>query len=116
LPEISDEALRKSLDHLKSCTVVILKAGQRYQPPGPDRDPEVAALIWKHGKRNASLRAAGLMPIICPIADGSELAGVGVMTVSVDEAGRIISLDPAVQAGILTYELHPTRTFPGSAL
>jgi hypothetical protein len=95
---------------------VLLKAGQRYEPPGPDRDPEIAAIIWTHGKRNASLRAAGLKPIICPIADGSELAGVSVMTVTVEEADRIMSQDPAVQAGILTYELHPTRTFPGSTL
>lgn len=38
------------------------------------------------------------------------------MTVSLEEADRIMSRDPAVQAGVLTYELHPTRTFPGSAL
>ena len=24
--------------------------------------------------------------------------------------------DPAVQAGVLTYELHPVRSFPGSSL
>ena len=95
---------------------MILKAGQRYEPPGPDRDPEIAATIWEHGKRNASLRAAGLKPIICPIADGSELVGVTVMTVSLEEADRIMSRDPAVQAGILTYELHPTWSFPGSSL
>ena len=97
-------------------TVVILKAGPRYSPPGPDRDPEVAALIWQHGKRNMRLRAAGLMPIICPIADGGPIVGVSVFATTPEEAERISSVDPAVQAGALTYEVHPTRSFPGSAL
>jgi len=33
-----------------------------------------------------------------------------------EEVDRIYAADPAVQAGMLTYEIHPTRSFPGSAL
>jgi hypothetical protein len=29
---------------------------------------------------------------------------------------RIMSNDPGVQAGLFTYDIHPTRTFPGSSL
>ena len=29
---------------------------------------------------------------------------------------RIMSADPAVRAGVLTYRIHPTRSFPGSRL
>lgn len=116
LPLITDEMLRESLGRTLPYVVVILKAGRRYSPPRPDRDPEVEATIWEHGKRNAALRTAGLMPIICPVGDGSGVTGVSVMTTSLDDADRILSMDPAVRAGILTYEIHATRSFPGSSL
>ena len=113
---VTDEALREWLNQTSPYTVLILKAGPLYSPPGPDRDPRVAAIIWKHGKRNMSLRVAGLMPLICPIADGSDYAGVSVMTVTPDEAAEIMAADPAVQAGVLIFETHPTRSFPESSL
>jgi hypothetical protein len=31
---------------------------------------------------------------------------------SLEDADRILSDDPAIKAQILTYELHPTRSFP----
>ena len=107
---------QESLAQTKPYTVLILKAGPRYSPPGPDRDPEVAGTILRHGKRNMRLRLAGLLPIICPIADGSGVTGVGVFAASPEEVDRIYAADPAVQAGMLTYEIHPTRSFPESAL
>lgn len=116
LPDVSDEMLQELLGQTLPYAVVILKAGQRYSRPGPNRDPEVAALIWLHGKRNMRLRVAGLMPIICPISDDGPIVGVGVLATSPEEADHIYSLDPAVQAGVLSYEVHPTRSFPGSSL
>lgn len=116
LPDVSDEMLRELLGQTLSYAVVILRAGHRYSPPGPNRDPEVAALIWQHGKRNMRLRLAGLMPIICPISDGGPIVGIGVLATSPEEADHIYSLDPAVQAEVLSYEVHPTRSFPGSSL
>ena len=94
----------------------ILKAGPNFLPPGPDRTSGVTKIIWAHGKRNYALRSAGLMPIVCPIGDGSGVAGVSIFAADPEEVDRIMSGDPAVQAGVLTYEIHPTRTFPGSAL
>jgi len=113
---VTDEILHESLTQTKPYTVLILKAGPRYSPPGPDRPPEVAATIFRHGKRNMRLRLAGLLPIICPIADGSGLTGVSVFAATPEEVDRIYAADPAVQAGMLTYEIHPTRSFPGSTL
>ncbi|HEY2948930.1 MAG TPA: hypothetical protein VGJ53_11115 [Micromonosporaceae bacterium] len=57
------------------------------------RTADVAKIIWKHGKRNYALRTAGVMPIVCPVGDGS-----------------------GVEAGVFTYEVHPTRGFPGTVL
>ena len=70
----------------------------------------------EHGRRNAALLEAGLMPIVCPIADGSGVTGVSIFDLSVEEAERVMSRDPGVEAGVFTYELHPCRSFPGSTL
>jgi hypothetical protein len=95
---------------------VILKAGPKFEMPGPDRATDVARTIWAHGKRNYALRSAGLLPIVCPVADGSGVTGVGIFDASPEDVDRIMSADPGVQAGIFAYEIHPTRTFPGSAI
>lgn len=116
LPDVTDEMLEHSLHGLHGYTIVILKAGPSFSPPGPNRDNEVARIIWAHGKRNFALRLAGLMPVICPVADGSGLTGVSIFDADPDEVDRIMAHDPGVQAGVFTYEIHPTRSFPGSAL
>ena len=116
LPEVTDEEMRAGLATTIPYTILILKAGSRFSPPGPDRDPEVAAFIWQHGKRNFRLRNAGLLSVVCPVADGSEVVGVSVWAATAEDVERIYSQDPAVRAGILRYEIHPTRTFPGSTL
>jgi hypothetical protein len=39
---------------------------------GPNRRMEgVDGIIWEHGRRNFSLRADGLLSIICPVGDGT---------------------------------------------
>lgn len=116
LPEVTDEEMRAGLATTIPYTILVLKAGPRYSPPGPNRDPEVAAAIWQHGKRNFRLRHTGLLSVVCPVADGSEVVGVSVWAASPEDVERIYAQDPAVRAGMLRYEIHPTRTFPGSTL
>ncbi len=116
LPEVTEAQLMAALAQTRPYTVVVLKAGPRYSPPGPNRDPEVAATILQHGIRNMRLRVAGLLRVVCPVADGSEVAGVGVFDATPEECDAIYSRDPAVMASILTYEVHPTKTFPDSSL
>ena len=116
LPEVTDEMLQQALPTTKPYTVVVLKAGPRFQALGPDRSQEVADIIWAHGKRNYALHLAGLMPIVCPIADGSDVTGVSVFDASPDEVDQIMAGDPGVRAGVFTYDIHPSRSFPGSSL
>ena len=116
LPEVTDEMLNEALGKVRPYAVVLLKAGPRFTGPAPDRDESVSKVIWQHGKRNFALRAARLMPIVCPIADGSGLTGVGIFDATPEETDRIMAQDPGVAAGIFTYEIHPTRSFPGSSL
>jgi hypothetical protein len=39
-----------------------------------------------------------------------------VFTASVDDTTAIMNDDPAVQTGVLTFEVHPCIGFPGDAL
>jgi hypothetical protein len=116
LPAVTDEMLRDALQGIRPYSVCILKATSRYQEPGPAREGWVADLIWEHGKRNYALYLAGLMRIICPIGDGSGTVGVSIFDADPGEVDRMMQQDPGVKAGLFTYEIHPTRTFPESKL
>jgi hypothetical protein len=116
LPEVREEEFLAVRQAAMPYTVMILRAGPNFRMPGPDGDPAVTEVIMRHGKRNLALRLAGLMPIICPIGDGSGVTGIGVFDASPDEVERIMAADPGVTAGVFTYEVHPCRSFPGSAL
>jgi hypothetical protein len=111
LPVVTDEMLGDAIAASTPFTAVILRAGPRFAMPGPDRSDEVSAIIWAHGKRNFALYLAGLLPVVCPIADGSGVAGVGIFAAGETAVAEILDADPAIRAGVLTYELHPTRTF-----
>jgi predicted ester cyclase len=116
LPAVTDQMLREALHGVRRYTVCILKAGPGYQEPGPAREGRVADLIWEHGKRNYALYLAGLMRIICPVGDGSGTTGVSMFDADPDETDQIMRQDPGVKAGLFTYELHQTQTFPESTL
>jgi hypothetical protein len=116
LPQVTDEMLQEALRAVQPYTILILRPGPDFPMPGTDRDAGVTRTIWEHGKRNFALRLGGLMPIVCPVADGSDVIGVAVLNTTPEDVDRIMRQDPGVQAGLFTYEIHPTRTFPGSSL
>ena len=47
--------------------------GARHGEPGVDK------ILWEHGRRNFALRAEGLLAIVCPVNDGSQVKGVGIL-------------------------------------
>lgn len=105
----TDDQMRAFLQTTKGYTVVILK-------PGPNRRRDDAEkIIWEHGRRNFSLRADGLLPIVCPVM-AEAVNGVGIFNAGVEETRKIMEGDPGVQAGIFVYELYPCRSFPGDSL
>jgi hypothetical protein len=79
-------------------------------------EPGADEIIWKHGRRNFELRRDGKLCVVCPIRDESEVGGISVFLTNEEETRRIMENDPAVKAGILTFEIHSTRSFPGDAL
>ncbi len=107
---ITDEFMRQMLTKTRNYTVVILKAGPKKKEPGADK------IIWEHGRRNFALRADGVLPIVCPVNDGSDVSGIGIFHAGVEETKKIMDEDPGVKAGVFVYELHACRGFPGSRL
>lgn len=107
---ITDEYMKRMIGLTKNYCVVLLRAG-------PYRDMDgVEAIVWEHGRRNFSLKVDRVMPIVCPVNDGTGFFGVGIMDTTVDEAKRIMDEDPGVKAGVFIYEVHPCRSFPGDCL
>ena len=110
LPTISDDTMRQGLAVIKPFTVLILKKGPNFA------SAEAPSVIREHARRNFALRAAGLLPIVCPIADGSDVTGIGIFSGDADEVRRIYEQDPGVKVGVFTFEVHPSRSFPGASL
>jgi hypothetical protein len=110
LPVVTDEFMQERLAKTKTYTVAMLKKTPKYKRP--DVDP----IIWEHGRRNFALGEHGVLPIVLPVIDESEWAGVGLFDATPDETSQILDSDPAVEAGILTYEVHAVVGFPGSTL
>ncbi len=107
---ITDEYMREMLPTAKDYSIVILHATPKRSEPGAD------LIAWEHGRRNFALRADGLLSIVCPVNDESNVRGISIFNVSVAEARKIMDGDPAVKAGIFTYEVHACKGFPGDTL
>jgi len=110
LPVITDEQMNERLAKTREYTLLIL-----HTTPTTFAS-ESRPIVWEHGRRNMALRADGVLSIVCPATDGSEVAGIGIFNASPEEVTQIIDGDPAVKAGVLTYELHPVRGFPSDCL
>jgi hypothetical protein len=106
---ITDDYMNEMLPKARPYTLLILRPGPRLAEPGADK------IIWEHGRRNFALRAEGLLSIVCPVGDAT-VSGVGVFNAEPGEVDRLMRDDPAVKAGVLLYELHTCRSFPGDSL
>jgi len=109
-PTITDDTMKAGLATTRAYCAVVLKATPKLVRPAAD------GIIWEHGRRNYALRAAALMPIVCPVTDRGEVAGFCIFDAPADEVWRIMDTDPGVMAGIFTYEVHNIRSFPGDSL
>jgi len=110
MAEITDEYMKNMMLKTKEYTVVILKATEKIKNPGTEK------IIWEHGRRNFWLREEGILSIVCPIRDGSNVTGVGVFNRTPDEVKEIMDGDPGVIEGIFNYEIHLSRSFPDDKL
>jgi hypothetical protein len=106
----TDDEMGQLLPTAKTYSVVILKQGPKFTDEG------APAVVWEHGRRNFGLRDDGVLAVVLPVTDGSDVCGIGVFAATVDDTAAIMNDDPGVAAGIFTYEVHPCRGFPGDAL
>jgi hypothetical protein len=56
------------------------------------------------------------LSIVCPVTAETGVSGIGIFNASAEETKNIMDADPAVQAGIFVYDIHPCRSFPGDSL
>ncbi len=110
MPTITDDFMQQMLSKTKIYSIVILKHGPNRKMDGVEK------IIWEHGRRNFSLRADGLLSIVCPISDGSNVSGLGIFNSTIEETKAIMDEDPGVKAGVFIYEVHACRSFPGDSL
>jgi hypothetical protein len=107
---ISDAFMDAMLPRTRAYTVVLLGRTPRLA------EPDAPAIIREHGRRNFALRAQGVLCVECPITDDGPWAGIGIFDATPEETATLMADDPAVRAGILTYHVHPVRSFPGDAV
>jgi hypothetical protein len=107
---ITDEFMRQMISQTRQYCIVILKAGPKRHEEGVEK------IIWEHGRRNFELRAEGVLSIVCPISDGSDVSGIGIFNAPLEEVKKIMDEDPGVKAEVFVYELHVCRSFPGASL
>jgi hypothetical protein len=106
---VTDEQVRQLAARARPYSLALLWWGpERYQD-GAD------ATEREHQRRMVSLRAAGVISILCPVGSDT-LAGVAVMDVPPEEASEILDGDPCVQAGMMRHDVFPCHGFPGDAL
>jgi uncharacterized protein YciI len=82
--------------------------------PGPSwlaGKPVSQQPLGEHFKYMVSLYAQGAMKFAGPFADDTGGAGVLEAT-SKEEAESLIAADPAVTAGVMTYQIHPWNLVP----
>ncbi len=110
LPIVSDDMMRDRLAMTSAYTAIVLKVTEKCVRPAVD------PIVWEHGRRNMALAEAGLLAVVLPVTDDSEMAGIGIFTTTDTETRAIMDDDPGVRAGIFSYDLHPVRGFPGATL
>ena len=106
---VTDEQVRQLAGTARSYSLGLLWWGPERYKDGAD------ATEREHQRRMVSLRAEGVIAILCPVGSDT-LAGVAIMSVPAEEASRILDDDPCVRSGMMRLEVHACHGFPGDAL
>lgn len=106
---VTDEQVLRLAATAKPYSLGLLWWGQERYKDG------AAATEKEHQRRMVSLRADGVIAILCPVGSDT-LAGVAIMNATPKEASEILDADPCIRAGMMRCEVHPCHGFPGDAL
>ena len=84
MTEVTDEFMKEMIGRTKEYCIVILKSG-------PNRHREgVEKIIWEHGRRNFALREEKILAVVCPVADGGDLNGIGIFNAGIERVKEIM--------------------------
>ena len=109
---VADDVMQAGLATTREYALAILRQGPAYHDEG------ARAIVWEHGRRNFGLRADGVLNVVCPVLDDSDVCGVGIFDASVAEVEAIMAGDPGVQAGVFVSTCTPaaaSRATPSPA-
>jgi hypothetical protein len=106
---VTDEQVRELAATAKPYSLVLLSWGPERHQDGAD------AIEREHQRRMVSLRADGVIAILCPVASET-VAGVAIVDLPPEEAREVMDGDPCVRAGMMTCDVHPCGGFPGDTL
>ncbi len=107
--DVTDDQIRQLVESAKPYGVALLWWGPERERDGAD------AIEREHQRRMVSLRADGVISILCPVGSDS-LAGVAILDVSTEEAVAVLADDPCVQAEMIRAEVFSCQSFPGDSL
>jgi hypothetical protein len=108
---VDDAYVAGELARAKTYAVVYLKAGPRYADH-PERD----AITYEHVKRNFDLKLSGHIAVVGPMRSEGDVRGLYIFNCGADEATELIATDPAVSAGVFTFDVQELMAFPGDTL
>jgi len=106
---ITDEQIRQLVEKARPYSIALLSWGPERHMDGAE------ATELEHQRRMVSLRADGVIAILCPVGSDT-LAGVAIMNLPADEARAVMDGDPCVRAKMMVCEVHACHSFPGDAL
>jgi hypothetical protein len=109
MTRVTDEEMAALLATSRDYCLVVLH-------PTELKNESTRPIVFEHGRRNMELRRDGKMPIILRVTTDADIAGLGIFTTNEDETRAIMEEDPAVLAGLFTYDVLPVKGFPGDAL
>jgi hypothetical protein len=106
---VTEEQIRQLAETAKPYSLAVLWWG-------PERHMDDAeATELEHQRRMVSLRADGVIAILCPVPSET-LAGVAIMNVPPEEARELMAEDPCVRAGMILCDVYGCHGFPGDVL
>lgn len=106
---ITDEQIQAVAATAAPFALVQLRWAERRHQDGS------AAIELEHQRRMVSLRADGVIAVLCPVLSDT-VAGVAIMTGTPEKASEIMADDPCVRAGMMTVEVLPCMGFPGDTV
>ena len=106
---VTDEQIQQLVEMAKPYSLALLRWGPERHMDGAE------ATEREHQRRMVSLRADGVIAILCPV-DSDTVAGVAIMNLPPEQAREVMDGDPCVRAGMIVCDVHSCHSFPGDAL